>query len=363
MNKEFLYNAAISNLLKIELWQKKGIRVFSKSDCNQLRDRIFKEGLGYLSESTLYRLFLSPKFHKPYFNTLNIITQFLEYPDYLTFYESNTSNLNLNTNLGLKHHKKSLLYFTIEEETYKPLYSFFEALNEESESIKSHNVLHLYDVLLHSSKTKSFFKTFANNSFLRQEFFEKGFDPLFRIPEYEYGFIQYLKSVKPSQDLAEFESFIFGNSILFRHYFLSNNTAKAHSIGSILFEEDFSIEHYINQVHWYPLIRYHAYKLWYMHMVNHFSFSAESAVEKALDFCEKNYSLWNWHECSMALHTFSEVFSHFRISYSHEIRFKHIFQSLLQKINPTLIQKPISNLLPYFEPNGLVVHRPARKMN
>jgi hypothetical protein len=359
MKKEFLFDESIAHQLKVELWQKKGLRIFSKSDCNQLRDQIFKEGLGYLSESTLYRLFLSQKFHKPYFNTLNIIARFLNYPDYLSFYESISIASNLKVRLGLNQYKNSILFFTIENETYKPLSYFFEALHEEQESVKSHSILHLYDVLLYSTKTKSFFKFFARNPFIRKEFFENGFDPLFRIPEYEFGFIQYLKSVKLCQDSIEFESFIFGNCILFRHYFLSNNTIKAHSIGRILFEKDFGIENYINQVHWFPLIRYHAYKLWFKKMTNHYSFSNESAVEKALDFCEKNYSLWNWHECSMALHTFSEVFSHFRLSSFHEMRFKHIFQSLLQKTNPTLLQKPITNLLPYFEPNGLVVHRPA----
>lgn len=359
MKKDFLFDESTAHQLKVELWQKKGFRIFSKSDCNQLRDQIFKEGLGYLSESTLYRLFLSPKLHKPYFSTLNIIARFLDYPDYLSFYESISIASNLKLSYGMHQPKNSLLFYSIESETKKPLLHFFEALTEEEESVKTKIILHLYDVLLYATKTRSFFDSFAQNTFIRKEFFEKGFDPLFRIPEYEYGFIQYLKSVNPNQNVAEFESFVFGNAILFRHYFLSNNTIKAHSIGRILFEKDFGIDNYINQVHWYPLIRYHAYKLWFKKMTNHYSFSNESAIENALDFCEKNYSLWNWHECIMALHTFSEVFSHFRISYSHEIRFKHIFQSLLQKINPTLLQKPITNLLPYFEPNGLVVHRPA----
>lgn len=361
MKKEFLFDKSIAKQLKVELWQKKGLRIFSKSDCNQLRDQIFNEGLGYLSESTLYRLFLSPKFHKPYFNTLNILARFLNYPDYLSFYESISITSNLNLSFGIHRAKNSLLFFTIKTETKKPLSNFFEALTEEQESIKSHATLQLYDVLLYSSNTKWFFKTFAQNTFIRKEFFEKGFDPLFRIADYEYGFVQYLKYVKPSKDVSEFESFIFGNSILFRHYFLSNNTRKAHDIGRVLFEEDFGIENYINQVHWYPLIRYHAYKLWYTQMINQFSFKAESTVEKALDFCEKNYLLWNWHECCMALHTFSEVFSHFILSSTDELRFKNIFQSLFQKTNPTLLQKTITNLLPYFEPNGLVVHRPLKR--
>ena len=74
--------------LNLHLMKKLGYSIKSKSDCAKLSELIFKEGLGLISQSTLYRILLYDKEHKPFYTTLSIITQFLGYVDWEDFCEA-----------------------------------------------------------------------------------------------------------------------------------------------------------------------------------------------------------------------------------------------------------------------------------
>ena len=64
-------------ILLDKIFNKTGIYITNKNECKLLSQIIANEKIGYLSESTLYRFFLSPNGkHKPYKNTLNILAQF-----------------------------------------------------------------------------------------------------------------------------------------------------------------------------------------------------------------------------------------------------------------------------------------------
>ena len=78
-------------ILLDKIFNKTGIYITNKNECKLLSQIIASEKKGYLSESTLYRFFLSPNGkHKPYKNTLNILalwfdSKMLESKKYLIY--------------------------------------------------------------------------------------------------------------------------------------------------------------------------------------------------------------------------------------------------------------------------------------
>ncbi|NBU80740.1 MAG: hypothetical protein EBS55_03730, partial [Flavobacteriaceae bacterium] len=79
------FDAFLVRELNLQLMKKLGYSIKSKSDCAKLSELIFKDGLGLISQSTLYRILIYNKEHKPFYNTLTIITQFLGYIDWEDF--------------------------------------------------------------------------------------------------------------------------------------------------------------------------------------------------------------------------------------------------------------------------------------
>jgi hypothetical protein len=67
------FDAYALECLKIKLCDVVHFIVASKPDCAKLSELIAKSGVGYVSESTLYRLFFQPEHHAPYKNTLDIL--------------------------------------------------------------------------------------------------------------------------------------------------------------------------------------------------------------------------------------------------------------------------------------------------
>ena len=73
-------------ILLDKIFNKTGIYITNKNECKLLSQIIANEKIGYLSESTLYRIFLNPNSnHKPYKNTLNILAQFCDYSSWDAF--------------------------------------------------------------------------------------------------------------------------------------------------------------------------------------------------------------------------------------------------------------------------------------
>lgn len=227
--------------LRLELLQKLGWTISNKPDCEKLSQNILLSGLGRISESTLYRIFFQFEKHSPYKNTLDILCQFLGYKDSFDFAEQLQQQRHELHHSGITtehQHKKSLLFSCIEYSAKKPLTDFFEETSESSHEFKRDISIAIFDSLLIASKQQWFFKTFAQQEYIRKYFFERGHDPKFRIKNYEYGFIEYLKRIDKEKDIDQLQDYLFGYAVLFRHYFLCNQTNQALSIGKTLFEAE-----------------------------------------------------------------------------------------------------------------------------
>jgi hypothetical protein len=103
--------------LKFELLKKIGWSVSTKPDCAKLSILIVENGNGYVSESTLYRLFFQSEKYKPYKSTLDIICQFLDYKDSNEFVEKLAESrlqLHFSGINTLPTKKNGLLFYSIE---------------------------------------------------------------------------------------------------------------------------------------------------------------------------------------------------------------------------------------------------------
>ena len=257
--------------LNLQLMKKIGYSIKSKSDCAQLSELIFKQGLGLISQSTLYRILLYNKEHKPFYNTLTIITQFLGYIDWEDFCRTIHSKKEFNYRNGVLANvqlEKSLLFHCIQSESYKPLEALFNTINLAEQEAKDSITLALYDSLLVTSNTMSFFNYFGNNTFIRESFFEYGVDPNFRIANYDEGFKIYLCNYKPNRSLLDLQSYIFGNCVLLRHYYSIGAWDKALAVSKTLYDLPLISEAEMDNIYIFPRLRYLSLKLVYLKLLH-----------------------------------------------------------------------------------------------
>lgn len=356
--KKIIFKSHHFKKLNEIIFHKTGLSLNSKADCNKLSNTISSGQFGYVSVSTLYRIFvLKSKKHNPYKHTLDILCTFAGYKDAVNFFESEKENSKRNL-LSYRSTSESLLYYSFKNESYNVLHDYFDSTENISHVIKEKKAVEIFDVLLKLEKNQNFFKTFAKHPFIRKYFFEIAHDPKFRISGYEIGYLHYLKNVKAEQDLQQFQDYIFGNCVLFRKYFIMNEFDKALLIGKLLYEKNISSDELYGKIHLFPLLRYAAYKLWYLHLKKASEVKIYSYAEEVLMLAEQKLMNCFGNERNIVFHTIGEVFTKMRMSSDYQNGLLTLFTSDLKRIPLPSQNKNIEQLLPYFEPNGLLRFRP-----
>jgi hypothetical protein len=348
--------------LNVQLMKKIGYSIKSKSDCAKLSELIFKDGLGLISQSTLYRILLYDKEHKPFYNTLTIITRFLGYSDWEDFCKTIHSKKKFsysNGQLPNAQIEKSLLYHCVESKSYKPLEELFTTIAEDEQEAKDSITLTLYDSLLATSNAMSFFNYFGNNTFVRESFFEYGVDPSFRIPNYDEGFKIYLSNYNPNKSVLDMQCFIFGNCVLFRHYYIKGDWDKALAIGQTLFNKTLLLENEIDTIYIFPRLRYLSLKLVYLKLLNATPLLSEDYVYYLLDYAKTIYTSLTYVERRIVFYNLGDVFLMAKVDKIYHDQLKAIFKNEFALFPDGLLHQPLAKVLPYFEPNGLLQHRPA----
>jgi hypothetical protein len=347
--------------LRFELLKKVGWSISNKPDCAQLSDLIFQSGFGQISESTLYRLFFQFEKHSPYKNTLDLLCKFLGYKDSLDFTEKlieYREELHHNGFFTQQPNKKSLLFSCIESRAKRPLLDFFKEVKEHSHQFKIDVTVSIFDCLLISTQQKWFFHNFAHQPYVREYFLEKGHDPKFRIPHYEYAYIAYLKGVNPVIDIRNLQDFIFGNCVLFRHYFISNKIKDASAISKSIYELNLPDEKIKNELYIFPYIRYKAYKLWYLEIKNTPVAEREAYASFLINLAMELKTQLPYMEQKIVLHTVAETFAQSSVSERFHWELKQAFADLYKFIHPIIYQKHLKYSLSYFNENGLLHYRP-----
>ena len=347
--------------LRSVLIKKVGWSISNKPDCIKLSVLIEESGFGRISESTLYRLFFQYEKHKTYKNTLDILCKFLGYKDSLDLTEQLTEQrkeLHHNGVYTQYQFKKSLLFSCIEYSAKKPLMDFFETTSESSHEFKRDISITIFDGLLMSSKQQWFFKNFAQQNYIRKYFFERGHDPKFRIKDYEYGYIEYLKNIDKEKGVHQLQDFLFGHCVLFRHYFLTNQTEQALSVGKILFEAEDLADIPFQGLYIFPFIRFKAYLLWYYEITFESRKTKDDYAHYLLNLVKRLKANFELPERKILFHTVAETFLYSSLSLSFHQRLKELFAEEFKRIPEAVYNKHLIYSLSYFEQNGLLHFRP-----
>lgn len=347
--------------LKSKVSEKIGYQISNRPDCLKLSEIISKKGIGYISDTTIYRLFFYNGKHKPYRYTTDILSIFAGYKNSHDFLDSINATRETLYQQGINTTEKinkNLIFYCIQNETYKPLIDYFDSLEETPIYIKENVCLNLYDSLIASNKQVPFFNEFARNSFYREYLLEKGYDPKFRIQHYELAYLKYIKNTDINASIEQMQAFIFGNAVLFRHYYLNNELLKAKKVGKRIYQDFDSLDLYQNDLHIFPYIRYKAYKLWYLILSKTNQNIQIEYIQYLLNLCRKRKSNLSFYDTSIIYHTIAEAFLHSSLPEKYHWELKKIFSTAFDKFPDIIYSKHLKYSLNYFEPNGLIKHRP-----
>ncbi len=347
--------------LKFELLKKIGWSVSTKPDCAKLSVIIVESGIGYISESTLYRLFFQFEKHRPYKSTLNILCQFLDYKDSNDFVEKLAeSRLQLHASgiNTLANQYNGLLFYCIEHTSKTPLIEFFEETHELPHQFKEDVSVAIFDSLVKTTQYDWFFKEFASQSYVREYFFERGHDTKFRIKNYDQAYFKYLESVRADKDIQHFQDYIFGNSVLFRHYYISQKSNQALEQANVLYKKNLNVDAHQNELHIWPFIRYTAYKLWYLEITKAKLVEIEGYARYLLDLCQQLKVKVSKDDQKILFHTVAETFVHSSLPESYHWTLKTLFKNGFVSVPEVIYNKHLKYSLPYFDQNGAINSRP-----
>ena len=347
---------------KRELFLKVSIRVgfpiLRKADCKKVSELIGESGFSGISESTIYRLFLwKGNTNSPYLHTLDILVQFCGFNDWIDF-ETHIQKLDsFVRGFGRFDNSSpffnSLITICIHDKAFKPLQTYTEQFEEIDDYELNYKFAEeIFKSTLTNKDNTAFFKNFCHFEIIRSYFFELLADPTFSIPNYEAGIKFYLKEVKFENSLKELQDFVFGNCLLFRHYFLSQQYEKARNLSKILFEEFHLTEKQMNEIHVFPVARYLACKLMYLDM--------KKSMNETLDFIGylKTYlqgriTILSRQEQAILFHNIGEAYLlNGFISAIHHNQLKELFFSLFADFPGYLFHEKLEKMLPYFNKNG-----------
>jgi hypothetical protein len=341
-----------------------GWKMSIKSDCERLSKIICSSGHGYISTSTIYRIFFNHGNHKPYKHTMDSLCRFVGYKDSLEFIEKNQGIKEDLQRMGLQEFlpgNKTLFYHCIEGQAIKPMKMFFEETMTLPVEYRKNVALILFDTLQVSSTQRWFFEEFSDDIFIRLYLFEYLHDPSFRIKHYDFGLENFYKNIGKMDDAIPFQDYIFVQTVRFRHFYLAGDYEKAFSFGSQLYDKVILGDSFLNSsVHIWPFARFHAYRLFFMEMVG-------TAPGKMIDYAQK--LLWMLRNTLPYLSSFSEKYSEQRIfcycvaeAFSHTSIPESLHMELkllikeIDKISPQIqLNKPLKHYIPYLDPNILKV--------
>ena len=345
---------------KVLLWVTFPVR--SRSDCAILSKKIQDSGAGYVSESTLYRMFLSDNGeHAFYSNTFDILSKFVGHSDMNDFERSFFQQKKAELVQGIVRidgkQVDSLIKICIHMRAHKPLHAFAEQLDLINTVQKMTLGYEIYRALASNPNNNlDFFKHFARLPVIRESFFENCIDPEFKLSGYEEGIKYYLSSVNPDKDLSSLQEFMFGHCMLFRHYFLSGHKKSAQYYGKQLYDSIKPGGKALSGMYIYPRMRFLCYKVWWYELNNNVR-AKEKHIHFLLEYAGHNMQYWNETEQRIAFSCMAEVF----IACVNDNKLHHllktVFKVLLDSFSAQFIQYKLDKILPYTTQDGLLAYK------
>ncbi len=360
MRKSIISDSQI-NLLKQKVLIQAGFNITTKSDCVKLSKYLLNTGVGYISETTIYRLFLKDNNkHAPYKSTLDILCNFIGYADLSLFIESNLVEYGFIKDYNLFDTTLDFLFYScIKNKDFKSLFEYFEKIEDLTDEVKKGVVLNLFDALVKSDNNTSFFKEFAENKFVREWILELGHDPKFRIANYSEAYLYYLKNTIITKDINHLQQYVFTNAILFRSCFIRNDFKTASIYGLKLYVQNLNlILSNSHDIHFFPFVRFISYRLWYLSLINTSAVDTLEYAQYLLEFTKLNLMNADKLKRDILFNTIGEVLVCSNLPISYQVTFKQLFITELMDLNLNGFDFKLADLLPQLQPNGLLRYRP-----
>jgi hypothetical protein len=154
------------------------------------------------------------------------------------------------------------------------------------------------------------------------------------------------------------QDFLFGHCVLFRHYFLTNQTEQALSVGKILFEAEDLADIPFQSLYIFPFIRFKAYLLWYYEISFESRKTKDDYAHYLLNLVKRLKANFEIPERKILFHTVAETFLYSSLSLSFHQILKELFAEEFKRIPEAVYNKHLKYSLSYFEQNGLLHFRP-----
>lgn len=353
--KNVRWNAYYKKELLICLNLKVRFKIKTKHDCGVLAHLIAQDERinEMVSESTIYRMFVhqGPYNTRPYQNTLDIMARFCDYENWDDFCESldlRSIRRQWNGRYAENPEGNTLLKSCLKFHAFDPVYDYLKDLEpEEDLEAKLHFDLgeDLYKALnAVPEATRGFYAHFSSLPIVRVAFFESLADPEFRVPNYEYGLKCYLRHIDDLATHKGKQDYVFGNSLLFRHYFKNNRREEWINLGERLFGEMAINESLVpHQIHIFPFSRQLAYRLLFEYEL------AEPAKRKLLIedlFTQVGRIIEKLplHDKRIFFYNLADVFSILGLSSRYGEDLKKAFKLMFQDLPPSLQKRSIPQL-------------------
>ena len=323
-------------ILLDKIFNKTGIYITNKNECKLLSQIIANEKIGYLSESTLYRIFLNPNSnHKPYKNTLNILAQFCDYSSWDAFVNYCDSVYLFTDPAFLNKTFDTIITDFVNQQKFNSLIDVFDSVAHENYKTKEYIGLRSFMSFQKTTSFSNFIKNYGTHDFVRNILLEALYDPFHRIQGYTDSFQYYLESTHPS-DTNYLQDYIFANAVLFR-YFYFNDILKAKEIGKKLYEFPMRSNEF-DTIYIFPKARYVAYKMWYLHLKEAKKNTLIDYLDEVYYFIENEFNKSNLIlELNIVYETFIEVVQQLNLL-QFEQKINALYEMKLKSLN-------ISNLV------------------
>lgn len=343
--------------LKKQVYLQAGFEIRSKADCLVLANQINTLGIGTLSVSTIYRLFINSGSHQPFRETLNILSRFVgkeTWDQFIVFLSESHGSLFFESPDAFN----SLLLFCIKYESYDVLDAYFAITNQLSDENRFSIALQLFDCMCLLDNNENFFKRFAGNTFIRQYFFERLFDPAFRIPQYAQGFLQYQSHIDFEKSLNEAESYIFSSLVLFRYYFIKSDKPEFTRYGKLLYE-DKRLEELLNNIHVFPYSRYLMYKMIYLSYGSNNNI-LHKYILYVLDTIDVRFSYCDALDVRIILFNLIDTLDILGKLEQYEAEISKLTSRYFEKLPKGFTLDRSFIYSPKFDPNTLMIYRPVK---
>lgn len=352
--------------LKNHISLRASVPLASKADCARLSAEIELLLKKKISVSTIYRVFLHPKPTTPYIHTLDVLAQycgFKNWHDFETRVEQ-TEKLNILSNdlLTSNHPIDSLIKICIHQNQLKPVLTYAAQFTFPVEpEIGQRLGFEIYQALANNPHSNDkFFKLAHRLPLIRSCFFEMMADQNFLLKDYENGIKYFTSSARPGRGQLPGNDYIFGNCLLFRHYFVQKRTDDAIAVGKQLYQKfKFPLDQ-VQQFGLHVSARYLAYKFWYYILLGQQA-KLKQYLTEIRHFWTEQMPVWRETEKKGILYYFGDAFTVCPALGHIEIILKSHFSDFLETIPDFQMEQPLAKYLPILDMSPLAQAR--RKEN